>query len=111
MRNEGLAMGAPTSSIFAETFIQYLELNHIIKILKKHHIIDYYRYVDDILIIYNYEHTNIQDTLQDFNNVHPNIQYTMETQINNKLNYLDIAIEIINDILISIYTGNPPLQI
>jgi AraC-like DNA-binding protein len=52
--------------------------------------------MDDILIIYNEEHTNIQDTLQDFNNIHPNIQYTMETQIDNKINYLDISIEITN---------------
>jgi hypothetical protein len=27
-----------------------------------HHIIDYYRYVDDILIIYNEDHTHLEDT-------------------------------------------------
>jgi hypothetical protein len=48
--------------------------------------------VDGILIIYN------EYTLQDFNNIHPNIQYTKETAINNKLNYLDITIEITNKI-------------
>jgi hypothetical protein len=61
-QNEGLAMGAPTSAILAEIFIQHLEHNDIIKILQKHHIIDYYRYVDGILIIYNEDHTNIEDT-------------------------------------------------
>jgi hypothetical protein len=91
-QNEGLAMGAPTSAILAEIFIQYFEYNDIIQILQKHHIIDYCRYIDDILIIYNENYTNIQDTLNDFNSVHPNIQYTMETQIDNKLNYLDITI-------------------
>jgi hypothetical protein len=96
LQKEGLAMGAPTSSIFAEIFIQYLEHTHIIEILQKHNIIDYYRYVDDILIVYNDSSTNICDTMLDFNAVHPNIQYTMETQVDNKLNYLDITIEIIN---------------
>jgi hypothetical protein len=92
-QNEGPAMGAPASAILVEIFIQYLEHNDIIKILQKHHIIDYYRYVDDILIIYNGDHTNIEDTLNEFNSIHPNIQYTMERQTNNILNYLDITIE------------------
>jgi hypothetical protein len=86
-------MGAPTSAILAEIFIHYLEHNDIIQILQKHHILDYYRYVDDILIIYNENYTNILDTLNDFNSVHPNIQYTIERQVDNKLNYLDITIE------------------
>jgi hypothetical protein len=51
IQQEGLAMGAPTSAILAEIFIQYLEQNYILQTLQKHHILDYYRYVDDILII------------------------------------------------------------
>ena len=62
-QNEGLAMGAPTSAILSEVFLQYLEHTLIADILKKHHIIDYYRYVDDILIIYNTQKTNIFNTL------------------------------------------------
>jgi hypothetical protein len=91
-QNEGLAMGAPTSSILAEIYIQYLEHNGIIQVLQKHHIIDYYRYVDDILIIYDETHTNILDTLNEFNLIHLNIQYTVEMQNDNKLNYLDITV-------------------
>jgi hypothetical protein len=86
-------MGAPTSAILAEIFIQHLENTDITYILQKHHIIDYYRYVDEILIVYKEDHTNIEDTLNEFNSIHPNIQYTMERQINNKQNYLDISIE------------------
>jgi hypothetical protein len=41
----------PTSAILVEIFVQYLEHNHIINILQNCHIIDYYRYVYDILII------------------------------------------------------------
>jgi hypothetical protein len=53
-------MGSP-SAILAETIIQHLEQNKIIKILNKQQIIDYYRYVDDILIAYN-ENINKQHT-------------------------------------------------
>jgi hypothetical protein len=43
-------MGAPTSAILAEIFIQYIEHSHIINILQRHHIIitDYV-----VLIVYN----------------------------------------------------------
>jgi hypothetical protein len=53
---------------------------------------DYYRYVDNILIIYNEDNANIDDTLTEFNTVHPNIKYTIEKQENNKLNFLGINI-------------------
>jgi hypothetical protein len=73
-------MGAPTSAIIAETFI-HLEHNELIKILNKHQIIDYHRYVDDILILYNENNT-----------MHPKIKFTMETEKHNTLNYLDLTI-------------------
>jgi nucleoside-specific outer membrane channel protein Tsx len=86
-------MGAPTSAILAEIFMQHHEHNHIVNILQKHNIIDYYRYVDDILIVYNEDNTNIDNTLIEFNSIHPNIQYTIEKQNSNILNYLDISRE------------------
>jgi hypothetical protein len=52
-QNNGLAMGAPTSAIFAEIFLQFLENTTIFDILKTMEVIGNYRYVDDILIIYN----------------------------------------------------------
>jgi nucleoside-specific outer membrane channel protein Tsx len=61
--------------------------------LKKFQIVDYYRYVDDILIIYNTRITNIDNTLNIFNNIHPKIKFTIEKEINNKINFLDLSIE------------------
>jgi hypothetical protein len=52
-QKEGLAMGAPTSGILSEICLQYIEHTHVSKILQSHNIIGYYRYVDDVLIIYN----------------------------------------------------------
>jgi hypothetical protein len=46
-------MGAPTSAILAETFIQHMEHKHIYQILKTHQITTYYRYVGHILIVYD----------------------------------------------------------
>jgi hypothetical protein len=86
-QNDGLAMGAPTSAILAEVFIQYLEHTTILDILKKFQIVHYYRYVDDNLIIYNIRITNTDNTLNEFNNIHPKITFTMEKEINNKINF------------------------
>ena len=92
-QNEGLAMGAPTSAILAEIFIQYLEHTTIIDILNKYQIIDYFRYVDDILIFYNSHISNIDDMLYEFNNIHTNMKFTIEKETNNKINFLDLSIE------------------
>jgi hypothetical protein len=46
-------MGAPTSDILAEVYIQYMERKQPYPILVKQQIISYFRYVIDILIIYN----------------------------------------------------------
>jgi len=53
---------------------------------------NYFRYVDDILLIYDPDHTNIQDITDDFNSLHPNLKFTNELETNNKLNYPDITI-------------------
>jgi len=45
-------MGAPTSSVFSEIYLQYIQNTEIYNLLLKYHIIGYFRYVDDILIIY-----------------------------------------------------------
>jgi hypothetical protein len=52
-QKEGLPMGAPFSPILAETYIQNIEHNIIIKKLQNYKIFGCYRYVDDILLVYN----------------------------------------------------------
>jgi hypothetical protein len=96
-QEEGLAKGAPTSAILAEVFLQYLEHTQIADILKKHHIIDYHRYVDDILIMYNPQKTNISNTLEEFNAIHHKLNFMMEQQSHNKLNYLDLTITVLHN--------------
>ena len=60
--------------------------------IKQHKIINYLLYVEDILLILDPNHTNIQNILDDVNAVHPNLKFTAETETNNKINYLDVTI-------------------
>jgi hypothetical protein len=74
----GLAMGSPTSSIFSESYLQYKECMDIFDILKRNNVIEYFRYVDDILIVYDKTHTNIEGVLNSFNNIMPTMIFTIE---------------------------------
>jgi hypothetical protein len=85
-------MGAPTSGVIAEFFLQHLENTHLAHLSKQHQITAYFHFVDDILIIYDAQRTNINSIQTDFNGIHPNIKFTKETETDNKLNYLDITI-------------------
>jgi hypothetical protein len=88
----GLAMGAPSSAILAEIYLQSVEHHEIYDILIKNKIKGYFRYVDDILIVYDTDTTNINNVLHQFNNIHADIQYTKEDEINNTINFLDVTI-------------------
>jgi len=89
IQKDGLAMGAPSSSIISEIFLQNIEQIHLPTIAKKHGLTNYFRFVDDILIIYDTQHTNITSILEDFNSLHPSLHFTKETEKDNKINYLD----------------------
>jgi hypothetical protein len=86
-------MGAPSSAILAEIYLQYIKSDNIYDILQNHKIIGYFRYVDDILLIYSEEITNINLTLQEFNSIHPKLIFTVEKEQTNKINFLDITIQ------------------
>jgi len=92
IQKEGVAMDAPTSGIIAEFSLQNLENIHLAHLTEKKKIAGYFRYVDGIMLIYDPDHTNIQDITNDYNSLHPKLKFTTELETNNNLNYLDIAI-------------------
>jgi len=92
IQKDGFAMGAPSSGLIAELFLQNLEHLHLDHLSYRHKIIGYFRYVDDIVLIYDPSHTDVQNILDDFNTMHPNLEFTAETENDNKINYLDITI-------------------
>jgi hypothetical protein len=51
VKHDGLAMGAPTSSVLSEFYLQHLENSKIYDILLNFNIMGYFRYIDDLLII------------------------------------------------------------
>jgi hypothetical protein len=59
---------------------------------KKTKVVAYYRYADDILIIYDQNKTNIEDTVQEFNNLQPTMNFTIEKEQHETTNFLDLTI-------------------
>ena len=92
LQTDGLAMGAPTSSVLSELYLHYLENTTIFDILCKFRILGYFRYVDDILIAYNQSHTDIEEVQSTFNNITPKLKFTLERETENELNFLDLTI-------------------
>jgi hypothetical protein len=88
---DGLAMGAPSSSIISEIFLQHSEHTHLPLPTQKHKLINYVCYIDNILIVFDSHLTNLHSILWDFNSLHPNLHFTEEIEQNNSINYLDIT--------------------
>jgi hypothetical protein len=61
-------MGDPTSTILSEVYIHLL----------KHQIIGYFRYANDILILYNQKKTNIDETVAEFSKQRTSIKFAVE---------------------------------
>jgi uncharacterized protein (DUF433 family) len=72
--------------------LQHLENTKVFNILRNSGIQGYFRYVDDILLIYNENRTNIEELLKSFNDLTPSLNFTLEREVDNKLNFLDISI-------------------
>jgi hypothetical protein len=85
-------MGAPTSALFSEICLQYLEDTRIFDILVQHHITGYFRFADGILIAYKRSLTNIHEIFLKINNITPKLNFTFEEEKNNIINVLEIAI-------------------
>jgi hypothetical protein len=92
IQKEGLAMGAPTAGLLAEFFLQHLEQLHISHLSEKHKIIKYFKYVDDVLVIYDTNHADVQNISRDFNTIHPRLKFTAEWETDNQINFLDVTI-------------------
>jgi hypothetical protein len=86
-------MEAPTSSILSEIYLQYIEHNKTLEILTNHNILGYFRYVDDILIAFNNDLTDIQEVFNSFNRLSPTLKFTMEPETDNQINFLDITVK------------------
>jgi hypothetical protein len=62
-QTEGLAMGAPSSSNITEIFLQHIEHTQLPHLTQEHRLVNYARYVDDIILIYYSQHTDLHSIL------------------------------------------------
>ncbi|KAK5644828.1 hypothetical protein RI129_006128 [Pyrocoelia pectoralis] len=89
----GLPMGSNLSPLLAEIFLISFETNFI---FSNPHINDkiifYKRYVDDILVVFDGTNQDIEEVFLALNQAHPNIAFTLEKEVNNTLNFLDLTI-------------------
>jgi len=53
IQTDSLAMDTSSSSILSEIFVQNIEHTHLPCLAIKHKLVNYFRFVDDILIIYD----------------------------------------------------------
>ena len=90
-QKDGLAMGSPLSPLLAEVFMSNLEENFLKSEYAKN-ISFWYRYVDDILVCFTGNDTDLQHTLNHLNSLHQKINFTMEKEKDNQINFLDITI-------------------
>jgi len=100
-------MGDPTSSILSQIYLQHVEHTATYEVLIRNNILGYFRYVDNILIAYN-SITDIEEFLSSFNNLIPTMKFTMENEIDNTINFLDITIRKESRTFPLIYIENPP---
>ena len=101
----GVTMGSSLAPILAEIYLSNFENKNIfIDIpLKKFF---YYRYVDDIFMIIP---SNISEKvfLNYLNSLDPFLKFTMETETQNKLNFLDVLIRKENNKIITSWYRKP----
>jgi len=92
---EGMAMGSPLGPSFANSFLSYHEESWLSDCPCEFKPLLYRRYVDDCFVVFKKpEHASL--FLQYLNSKHVSIKFTKENEINNKLSFLDINIELIN---------------
>jgi len=85
-------MVAPTFSVLSEIHLQFIEHTRIYTVLLQNNILGYFRYVDDILIVFDPNHSNIIEFINYFNSLHPKLQFTAKTEKDCTLNYLHLSI-------------------
>ena len=87
-----LAMGAPTSSIFSEVYLQYMECTSFVDILNQQKILGLFHYVGDIPIIYGKTAADIDNIIETFNSIHPTLTFSKEDETDNSLSFLDVTL-------------------
>jgi hypothetical protein len=90
-QTEGLGMGLPLGPTFANIFMCFHEINWLNDCPLLFRPVFYKRYIDDTFLLFKH-HSHVNLFLDYLNSKHPNIKFTFESESNNKISFLDIAI-------------------
>lgn len=76
----------------SQTFLQHMENTLMKQLFDTKNIAFYTRYVDDIPLIYNSQHTTPKTIHNYINQVHPNLQLNTTYENNDSINFMDLLI-------------------
>ena len=99
---DGVAMGWPLCSLFANIFLSYHEKNWLDNCSTSFKLLYFRRYVDDRFIIFRSQE-HVQPFLDYLNRKHENINSSSELETNGSLPFLDVSIERSNGFSTSVY--------
>ena len=88
---DGVAMGSPLGPTLANVFLCFHEVNWLSQCPPEFTPLYYRRYVDDCFLIFN-DVTECKQFLDYLNSKHSNIEFTFESNVNDKLPFLDLLI-------------------
>ena len=97
LQTNGTAMGTKMAPAYAIIFMESVEYSFLSSFPHKPTV--YYRYIDDIFMIWSHGIDKFEQFLSNANNTHPNITFTYEAST--ALHFLDVLIKINNN---TIYT-------
>ena len=89
----GVAMGSPLSPVLANLCMEFLESECILNCPNNIKPLVWYRYVDDVFIIYQKDDTCFNKFLNYANNLIPSIKFTVEYEVDNQLPFLDVLVQ------------------
>ena len=89
-QTNGVTVGFPLSSAIANLYMENFE--HMALETAEHKPSHFYRYVDDIFVIWPHGCERLQEFLHHLNGLHPNIKFTMKEEENGVLSFLDLQI-------------------
>lgn len=94
LQEEGLAMGSPLSSILSEIYLNDFENTNIFSESNKFasKIIFYKRYVDDTIVFFNGNIRQLNSFTNYLNSTSPHLKFTLETELNESINFLDLTL-------------------
>ncbi len=90
-QTSGLPMGSRLSPILANLYMEHLEHSVLCATSAKPKM--FFRYVDDIIIVWNAKKGSFEPFLEELNSFHPDIKLTVEVEKKRALPFLDMLIK------------------